>query len=273
MKKIMYYVIGLILFAGFIILYARWFEWNNIYFPRKYIDTTPAETGLAYEDVYFQTPDEVKLNGWFIPAGAEARATVILAHGNAGNISHRMEIIQVLHGLGLNVFIFDYRGYGRSEGRASENGTYLDALGAHEYLLSRDDIDREKIIAYGRSLGGSVMIDLAGNVRVYALISDSAFTSIGDMAKELYPFLPVQKLLTIKYDSLSKIDKLDMPKLIIHSEEDEVVPFSHGRRLYEKAAPPKKFYRMKGGHNDAVYLYGDKLKQGIDEFLREDCGI
>ena len=145
--------IGIVLF---LLLFARWFEWSNIYFPYKFVEANPKDIGLSYEDVYFETSDGAKLNGWFIPAKAPPRATVIFCHGNAGNISHRLDIIRMLNSLGLNIFIFDYRGYGRSRGWPTEKGTYLDLEAAHEYVLNRDDIDKEKIIVYGKSLGGAV---------------------------------------------------------------------------------------------------------------------
>ncbi|NQT33453.1 MAG: alpha/beta hydrolase, partial [Candidatus Omnitrophica bacterium] len=143
--KIVIYFISIVLLIAFLVLFARWFEWSNIYFPNKYISATPKSIGLPYEDVYFRSADGVQLNGWFIPS-PEDRATVLLCHGNAGNISHRMDIIRILNGLGLNVFIFDYRGYGKSHGFASEAGTYLDAEAAYDYLTETRNIDEGKII-------------------------------------------------------------------------------------------------------------------------------
>ncbi len=273
LKKLLFYILVTISAAAFVVLYARWFERSSIYFPSGYIEATPASIDLPFEDVYFKTSDGVTLNGWFIPAGTLPRATVLFCHGNAGNISHRLDIIRMFHDLGLNVFIFDYRGYGRSGGWPSEEGTYLDALAAYDHLLAEKGIDKDRIVVYGKSLGGSVAVDLASKVNVRAVICDSVFTSTVDMGKEIYPFLPVELIVTMKYDALSRIGKLSAPKLIIHSEEDEIVPFSHGEKLFKNSTEPKELYRMRGGHNDAIFIYWDEFKERIDGFLTERCGV
>lgn len=249
-------------------LYARWFERSNIYFPYRRIESTPDLIGLEYEDIYIETSDGVKLNGWFILAKDPPRATVLFFHGNAGNISHRLEIIKIFNDLDLNVFIIDYRGYGRSGGFPSEKGTYLDAQAAYDYLISRDDVDKEKIVIYGKSLGGAVAIDLATKVYARALISESAFTSVADIGQEVYPFLPIRLITTIKYDSLSKINKIDESKLIIHSKDDEIIPYHHGKKLFDSASDPKELYSMRGGHNEGILIYRDEYQKKCDKFLR-----
>ena len=225
---------------------------------------------MEYEDVYFTTSDGVKLNGWFIPAPIEPAGTIIYCHGNAGNISHRLEILKMLNNLGVNVLIFDYRGYGKSKGSPSEKGTYLDALAAYEYISVRPDVDVNRITVYGRSLGGAVATDLAANADVRAIIIDSAFTSASDMAKEIYSFLPISSFMSIKYDTLSKVADLDMPKLVIHSEDDEIVPFAHGEKIFATAGQPKEFYSARGGHNDGIILYMDQYQDRVGEFLRKN---
>ncbi|MFH1553106.1 MAG: alpha/beta hydrolase [Candidatus Omnitrophota bacterium] len=267
-KKVMYYIVALAIIVLFIALYVRWFERSSIFFPSRQIVATPDSIGLAYEDVYFKTSDGVQLNGWFVPDGDSPRATVLYCHGNAGNISHRLDIIRMFNSLGLDVFIFDYRGYGRSNGGPSEEGTYLDAQAAYDYLVNTKGIDPERIVIYGKSLGGAVAVDLATRTEVRAVISDSAFTSTVNMGREIYPFLPVELVITMKYDTISKVKGLSMPKLIIHSSEDEIVPFHHGEEIFENCAEPKHFYRMLGGHNDGVFIYEDKFTHGIDEFLK-----
>ena len=268
LKKMVYYIIVSVAVILFVALYVKWFERSSIFFPSKYIEKTPLDKSLPYEDVYFKTEDGVKLNGWFVPAKGQARATILFCHGNAGNISHRFDTIEIFNGLDLNVFIFDYRGYGKSDGWPSEKGTYWDAQAAYNYLMTRRDIDKKKIVLYGKSLGGAVALDLATKVKVYAVISDGVFTSTLDMAKEIYPFLPAKLFITMKYDTLSKIDGVDAPKLIIHSREDEIVPFHHGEKLFEESSEVKEFYPMRGGHNEAIFLYSDEYGKKIDEFLR-----
>ncbi|MEA3560690.1 MAG: alpha/beta hydrolase [Candidatus Omnitrophota bacterium] len=222
---------------------------------------------MDYEDIYFQTSDSCRLNAWFIPA-SRSRATILFCHGNAGNISHRLEIIRLFNRLNLNTFIFDYRGYGKSKGWVSENGTYLDAQAAYDYLVSRDDVTGDKIIIYGKSLGAAIAIDLAAKTKPCALISESAFGSVLEIGRVFYAHLPLKLMLTMRYDNISKIRGLDMPKLIIHSIDDEIVPFEQGRRLFNEAGEPKEFYQMCGGHNDAFLMAKQEFKEKIDQFLR-----
>jgi fermentation-respiration switch protein FrsA (DUF1100 family) len=265
----MNYAIIIIAAAALLLLYLRWFERSNIFFPIRHIEATPDSIALAYEDVTFKTSDGVDLNGWFIPSSGEARGTILICHGNAGNISHRLHIIRLFHDMDLNVFIFDYRGYGKSQGWPSEKGMYLDAKGSYEYLVNRDDVNAERVIIYGKSIGGVVAVDLAAGTNPKLLISNSAFTSTRDMAKEIYPFLPAKLFITQEFDAYSKIGGINAPKLIIHSTEDEIVPFSHGERLFEQAGQPKEFYVMYGGHNDAIFEYESEFVKGIDDFLRK----
>ena len=252
----------------FFILFLKHFEKRGIYFPTRKIESTPGEMGLEFEDVYFFSSDGVKLNGWYIPA-KESRATVLFSHGNAGNISHRIEIIDMFSKLGLDVFIYDCRGYGRSQGSPGEEGLYLDTQAAYKYLIDKRNLNEESIVIYGKSLGANVAVELCSKVTPAALITDSAFTSALDMGKKMFPFIPIRWFISVKYDALSRIKDITIPKLIIHSENDEIIPFQHGKRLYEAAPEPKEFYPMQGGHNDAVYLSMEDFAQRIDAFLRK----
>lgn len=257
--------LSVILIGGWV--YFRHFEIKNIYFPTKGIEATPQHINLSYEDIFFKTKDNILLNGWFIIC-PKSRATLLFCHGNGGNISHRLEFIKMFHDLGLNVFIFDYRGYGQSQGKPNEKGTYLDAQAAYDYLLSRNEVNQNKIIIYGESLGSAIAIDLVRqNIKAKALITFGGFTSIEDMARKLYPYLPLWFTVSTKYDSVSKIKDITIPKLIIHSSDDEIVPFEQGRRLFEEAAEPKEFYSIEGGHNEAMLINQQRCLKRIDEFL------
>ena len=246
--------------------YLKYFEKKGIYYPTKKIEFTPINAGLKYEDVFFNTDDGLKLNGWFIPQ-EDPRATLLFCHGNAGNISHRIEIIKIFNKLKLNVFIFDYRGYGRSQGSPSEGGLYRDAQAAYKYLLSREDINKDAIVIYGKSIGANVAIDLASKVKPACLISESGFSSAYDMGRKLFPYLPIKWIITIKYDALTKIKDIPIPKLIIHSQDDEIIPFRLGERLFEAATQPKEFYQMQGGHNEAIFMAQEEYSVKINDFL------
>ena len=161
--KIVKYIIGTLIVICFLHLYFRYFEWKNIYYPTRNISRTPESIGLKFEDVFFETDGHIKLNGWYIPC-EEATSTLLFCHGNAGNISDRLDSIDIFHDLGLNVLIFDYRGYGKSKGVSTEKGTYLDAMAAYNWLISKKNLDKDKIVIFGRSLGGSIAIDLAAKI-------------------------------------------------------------------------------------------------------------
>jgi len=266
--RILLGTLALFSFLAFLILYLRYYEKKGIYFPQRKIHLTPKEIGLEFEDVYFFSPDGVKLNGWYIPA-KEARVTVLFCHGNAGNISHRIDVIYLFYKLGLDVFIFDYRGYGRSQGKPTEGGLYLDAQAAYKYLIEKQNLEEESIVIYGKSIGANVAVELCSKVETAALISESAFTSALEMGKKLFPFLPLKWLISIKFDALSKIKNITVPKLIIHSEDDKIIPFRHGRKLFEAAPEPKEFYPMRGGHNEALFLAKEDFVNKIDLFLQK----
>ena len=263
LKTVLYLIVFIFLF----LIYARLLERKIIYFPSKTIEFEPSDAGLAYEDVFFKAEDGTELHGWFVQV-PDAYATVLYFHGNAGNISHRVEIAKMFNDKKMNFFIIDYRGFGRSKGSPNEKGIYLDALAAYNYLVDIKGICLKKIILYGKSLGVAAAIDLATKVKAGALICESGFTSTQDFAREIYKFIPLWLFVSQKYDSLGKIGKLDIPKLIIHSQNDEIVPFSHGKRLFEKAREPKELYVMRGGHNDAFYIYNAECMQRISDFLK-----
>lgn len=260
-------IIFLIIIVFLFLIYMGMFERRSIFYPEKRIEFTPSSSGLDYEDVFFMTKDGLKLNGWFISA-KNPYAVVLYFHGNAGNISHRIEIAKFFNERNLSFFIIDYRGFGRSQGSPFELGTYLDALSAYEYLVKVKRIPTEKIALYGKSLGAAVAIDLASKVKAGALICESGFTSTASVARDVYKFIPVWLFVTQKYDSLKKINKIDTPKLFIHSKNDEIIPFRHTERLFEAAKEPKEFYVMQGGHNDAFYIYNAECMQKISDFLK-----
>jgi fermentation-respiration switch protein FrsA (DUF1100 family) len=243
-------------------------EERFIFFPDPHLEATPEAVGLAYEEVYFTTEDGIRLHGWFVPASG-ARWTLLWFHGNAGNISHRLHNLQQMHRhLRLNVFIFDYRQYGRSQGKISEKGTYLDASAALQTLHQRLDLNPQSIILFGRSLGSAVAVDLARRAPCLALILESPFTSVPDMAAKAMPLLPIGRLLRTRYDSLRKIAQVTVPVLILHGDRDEVVPFEQGQRLFTAANEPKTFYTIpRAGHNDTYMVGGEPYWQAWKRFL------
>ncbi|MFC1976070.1 alpha/beta hydrolase [Chloroflexota bacterium] len=244
------------------------FQDRLIYFPIRNITATPADIGLPYEPVWLETADGVRLSGWFVPA-EKARGVVLFFHGNAGNISHRLDSIKTFHRLGLSVFIIDYRGYGQSEGKISEQGTYLDAEAAWHYLVEERQIPPGEIILFGRSLGGAVATWLAQKYTPGMLIVESTFTSVPNVAAKHYPFFPVRLLARIKYNTLEHLPQIDCPILVVHSPDDEIIPYSHGQELFGTAQEPKHFLKLKGGHNEGVFVSGKLYEDGLDNFITQ----
>lgn len=239
--------------------------------PGRAIEVTPLELGLEYEDVYFETTDDVTLHGWYVSAPAP-RGTVLFFHGNAGNVSHRLDSIAIFHALGLDVFIIDYRGYGQSHGQASEDGTYLDAEAAWRYLTAERAVDPGRIVIFGRSLGGAVAARLATDVEPAAVIIESSFTSAADVASRLYPFLPVRFLLRLEYPVADDLERTSSPVLVVHSRGDEIIPFGMGKALYDAAPQPKAFLELEGDHNTAFLIDRDRYLQGLRRFLDTHLG-
>jgi len=238
-----------------------------LYSPMREVTYTPGELGLDFESVVFKTSDGLRLTGWYIPA-ENSEMTVLFCHGNGGNMMHRLDSINILCNLGLNCFIFDYRGYGNSEGKPSEEGTYLDARAAYEWLAKEKGISPDDIIVFGRSLGGSIAAQLAGKVKVGALIIESAFTSYADIGRKFYPYMPVRWFARFSYRTVDYVKDVHCPVMIIHSRNDEIIPFEFGLELYEAANEPKEFVEIFGSHNDGFLVSSEIYKNAWTKWLK-----
>jgi uncharacterized protein len=262
----MRFLIGFLLVVVLFVVMARLLARASIFFPLKTIETEPQDFEISYEDVFFKTADHKRLNGWYFPV-PDATRTLLFFHGNAGNISHRMEKIVLLQKLGLNIFIIDYRGYGRSQGAPSEAGFYKDADAAYKYLTEVRRLSADQVILYGESIGGAVAVNLASRKEVKAIITEETFSSVKDMAPRVISWVPPVVFGT-KFDSVSKIKDVRCPKLIIHSPDDEIVPYALGKKLFEAAAEPKEFLKLWGGHNTAFLESKQVYLQRIGDFLK-----
>lgn len=258
-------IAGVIAYVGLVVLIDV-FQSRMVYQPVRELQMNPGSIGLVYEDVTFETDDEILLTGWFIPEKT-AEKTVLFCHGNGGNISHRLDSIRIFHELGLNTFIFDYRGYGRSAGKPTEKGTYKDADAAWRYLVDARGVLPRNIIVFGRSLGGSLAAWVAANHSPGALILESSFISIPELGASLYPWLPVRMLSRFKYDTLSRLKEIRCPVLVVHSRDDELIPFDHGQALFDAAREPKDFLVIEGSHNEGFLLSERSYKAGLMAFL------
>jgi fermentation-respiration switch protein FrsA (DUF1100 family) len=235
--------------------------------PSRDVVVTPAEAGLAYESVTITTEDGVTLDGWFVPV-SQARGLLLFFHGNAGNISHRLDSLKIFNELGLATLIFDYRGYGRSGGEPSEEGTYRDAEAAWRFVTEGRHIPPRDVVLFGRSLGAAIAAHLATRHTPGALIIESAFTSVPDLAAELYPFLPARWLARFRYSTQADLVSVLSPLLIVHSRDDEIIPFAHGQRLFAVANEPKRLLELRGGHNDGFLVSRHTYVDGLHTFLR-----
>jgi fermentation-respiration switch protein FrsA (DUF1100 family) len=264
----MWTVIGAValLCVGLVLLLFL-FQARLVFFPTRAYQSTPAVAGLDFDQVFFETEDGLTLSGWFVPAD-QAENVVLFFHGNAGNISHRIESIAQFHRLGSSVFIIDYRGYGQSEGSPSEEGIYRDAAAAWRYLVEEQLIAPERIVIFGRSLGGGAATWLAANQSPQALILESTFTSIPDIGAQRFPFLPVRQLSRIRFNSLARLPSITVPVLIIHSPDDRVIPYDHGQQLFQAANEPKRFLQIRGDHNEGHIITGAPYEAGLAGFLK-----
>jgi fermentation-respiration switch protein FrsA (DUF1100 family) len=250
-------------------------EKRFLFFPTQEIAYTPGQAGLDYEEAFFFTQDGLRLHGWYVPGRTDV--TWLWFHGNGGNISHRVdEMALIQQRLGVNQFIFDYQGYGRSEGRPTEQGTYRDARAALEYLQNRPDGAADRIVYFGRSLGAAVAVELATSQPPLGMVLVSPFASVGDMVRLTTPFFPVrwlvrwpvQWLVGNRYDSLARIGRDDRPLLILHGDQDQTVPVSQGKKLFEAANSPKQFRLLAGaGHNDTYSTGGAEYWDALTEFM------
>ena len=263
----------LIYIAGVLfIVYVGWglmlyiMQPKFLYGPIREVDCTPADLELDFDDVTFKSSDGLRLSGWYIPKeGSEF--TVLFCHGNGGNITHRLDSINIFHRLGLNCFIFDYRGYGYSEGKPSEVGTYLDAEAAYKWLTEEKNIPPDNIIIFGRSLGGSIAAHLTGKTKAAALVLESTFSSYVDIGRKFYPYMPVRRFARFSYRTIDYIKNVDCPVMFIYSRNDEIVPFEFGSKLYEAANNPKEFIEIFGSHNDAFLVSGEVYKESWMKWL------
>jgi len=240
-----------------------------VYYPDRAVNVTPGDVGLDFEEVVIPTADGEKLAAWFVPGpeGTETAATVLFCHGNAGDIGDRLWSVRTFHALGMNVLIFDYRGYGNSSGRPTERGTYLDGRAVWDYLTGVRRIPARRIVLFGRSLGGAVASYLACEVAAGAAVLESTFSSAPDMARRMFPLLPGRLVCRFKYDTVSRAGRLKCPVLVAHSRDDEMIPFDQAERIFEACPEPKRFVAMRGGHNDGG-LDGDEAYQtALREFV------
>jgi uncharacterized protein len=243
--------------------------------PGRALTATPGDIGLEYDDVSLTTSDDERLHGWYVPA-ADSRGVALFFHGNAGNISHRLDSIGIFHQLGLDTLIIDYRGYGQSTGKTNEQGTYLDAQAAWTYLVNERRIPADRIIIFGRSLGGAIGAWLGAQPDMKngpaAVIIESSFTSGVDMARRLYPFLPVRLITRLRYPVAEYASRLECPVLVVHSRDDEIIPFEMGRSIYDAVKQRKSFLELRGDHNNGFFISRRDYVAGLDGFFESVLG-
>ena len=225
------------------------------------------EWGLAYEDVFLDTDDGIRLHGWYIPGHRESKQTLLFFHGNAGNISHRRASIEIFHRLGLNVFIFDYRGYGKSQGKPDEKGLYKDARAAWHYLTHERGFDQEDIILFGRSLGGAVAAELATEIQPAGLILESTFSSAKDVANAVSPIRSRLFFLRFDFNTAAYAKRVSCPVLVLHSPDGEIIPFRLGEKVFQSANEPKSFVKMRGDHNSGFFMSQPDYERALSAFV------
>lgn len=252
----------------FLALLLTVFQAKFVFLPGKTIFMTPDDKGMDFDEFWVTTPDGNKVNGWFIKA-ANPKGTLLFCHGNAGTISHRIESAEIFLDLGLNVVLYDYRGYGSSSGTPSENNTYEDTEAVWNYLMLEKKLSASEIIVLGRSMGGPVAANIAKNVNPKMCILESTFTSVHDVAKERFPIFPTKWLVTIHYPTVDYIKELKCPLLVVHSTDDEFIPYKMGEENFAVAHEPKEFLKLSGGHNETYFECIEQYREKLDEFFRK----
>ena len=235
--------------------------------PGRALEASPGDIGLNYQDVSLTTSDNERLHGWYVPA-TKPRGVLLFFHGNAGNISHRLDSIKTFHELDLDTLIIDYRGYGQSTGKASEKGTYLDAQAAWDYLVNTRGIPADRIIIFGRSLGGAIGAWLGAQHTPAAVIIESSFSSGVNIARRLYPFLPVHLITRLEYPVADYASQLNCPVLVVHSRHDEIIPFTMGQAIYAAVKGEKKFLELRGDHNNGFLISQKEYVAGLEDFTQ-----
>nr|WP_287411561.1 alpha/beta hydrolase [Pseudodesulfovibrio sp.] len=265
------------IFAFLCLCYAAIIVWmyfsqrKMLYYPKQEMTAFPNDIGLMHENVWLINRLGTRIHGWWLPHAAP-RFTLLFSHGNGGNLSHRLDTLRIFHDLGLNVFAYDYSGYGQSLGDPSEEATAADAHAAWDWLVQEQDVSPESIILVGRSLGGAVTASLAAKLAndsqtPAGLIMESTFTSVPDMGAYMYPWLPVRLLARYQYDSATNLTGLNLPVLFLHSPNDDIVPYALGRRLYNDYQGPKSFIELAGDHNSGFLTSGASYPEGLTHFL------
>jgi pimeloyl-ACP methyl ester carboxylesterase len=237
-----------------------------MYRPVAEVLYNPGDINLIYEKVSLKTADGLKISAWFVPC-VNARKTVLFCHGNGGNMSHRLDTINLLNEMGLNCLLFDYRGYGDSQGKPSEEGTYCDAEAAWDWLTAMKGIKPHNIVIFGRSMGGAIASHLAGKVHPAALVVESSFTSYVDLGKKIYPYLPVKQFASFDYNTLEYIKKVTCPTLVMHSKADEIIPYEFAPILFQAASEPKEFVEIFGIHNNGFLFSGEIYTQAWGNWI------
>ncbi len=267
-RMILIVLCGLVLAYALLVAFVYLRQAKMLYFPTRQIEATPENLNLSFDEVTLQTSDGVHISAWYIPS-PKARGFLVFCHGNAGNISHRLDSIRLFHEMDLSVLIFDYRGYGKSEGEPSEKGMYLDVEAAYDFLVNVKGAAPSRIIVFGRSLGSAVAAELAMRRTAGALIIESGFTSVPDLGRKFFPHMPVKLISRFHYATIDKVGRLHLPKLFIHSPDDEIVPYAHGKSLFAAATEPKEFLTIHGDHNGGFLLSGYDYLHGIGRFLEK----
>ena len=278
-QKFLLPVIRILAFAYIGLAIALYLGQSNLVFmPSRDVIETPEILSIKFENIQITTRDNVNLDSWFVPAKDNdlvGKGVILFCHGNGCNISNRISYLPIFRELGLATFLFDYRGYGKSGGTPTEEGTYADVEAAWQYLTQERQIPPQKIIIYGESLGGAIASYLAqkisqpnGNNNAGGLVLASTFTSISDRAAELYPFMPIRFLSRFSYNSIDRLPSIKIPVLVIHSIDDEIIPFHHGDRNFQVANQPKKLVKLRGDHNGGFLDSLETYRNGLNEFIQ-----
>ena len=262
--KYLYFTVSSIIIAYIVvIIFVYFYQRNLLYHPSEnnYQNDT---IQFNYEEIFIKVNDEIKLKSWIINKDLKNFKTLVFFHGNAGDLSNRIYKLNELDKLDINILLISWRGFSGNEGYPTEKNLYEDAEAAIKWL-NKKKVSNSQIILYGESLGTGVAVEIASKNNFNSIILESPFTSIENSAKIYYPYLPVSFLLKDRYDSISKIKKINSPILIMHGRKDDIVPFFMGKKLFEKANSPKDSYFT--DIDDHMMEFNSQLLNKIKDFI------
>ena len=264
--KYLYLILSSLIIAYLVLIIFIYFYQRNLLYHPSENNYQNDNIKFNYDEIFIKVEEEIQLKSWIIRKDLKKFKTLVIFHGNAGDLSNRIYKLNELYKLDINILLISWRGFSGNKGSPTEKNLYADAKASIKWL-NEQGVKNSQIILYGESLGSGVAVEIGKENNFNSIILESPFTSIENSAKIYYPYLPVKRLLKDRYDSISKIKKINTPILIMHGKKDDVVPFSMGKELFEKANSPKYSYFT--SDDDHMMEFNSSLLNEVKNFIEK----